>query len=100
MKSIKPIRGYWSHKILPLVYDDSLSYYEILCKVVDKVNELIEALTEGLTNEFVKKILENALLNVVYDEEDECISFTLDVIEADSDNHTFDVESKTMIIGK
>ena len=24
---------YWSHKILPLVYDDSLSYYEVLSKM-------------------------------------------------------------------
>lgn len=28
--------------MLPLVYDDSLSYYEILCKIVDYINELIE----------------------------------------------------------
>lgn len=29
-------------KVLPLVYDDSLSYYEVLCKVQHKLNELIE----------------------------------------------------------
>lgn len=33
---------YWCYKVLPLVYDDSLSYYEVLCKVVDKLNELID----------------------------------------------------------
>ena len=27
---------------MPLVYDDSLSYYEVLCKVVDYINKLIE----------------------------------------------------------
>ena len=32
---------WWAHKILPLVYDDSLSYYEFLCKVMDKLNEII-----------------------------------------------------------
>ncbi len=32
----------WCQKVLPLVYDDSLSYYEILCKVVDYINSLIE----------------------------------------------------------
>ena len=31
------------HKILPLVYDESLSYYEVLCKVAFKLNESIEA---------------------------------------------------------
>ena len=33
---------FWCYKVLPLVYDDSLSYYEILCKVVDYINNLIE----------------------------------------------------------
>lgn len=38
---IKPFR-FWCQKVLPLVYDDSLSYYETLCRVVDKLNEVIE----------------------------------------------------------
>lgn len=33
---------FWCHKILPLVYDDSLSYYEFLCKV----NEVVQGLAE------------------------------------------------------
>lgn len=32
---------FWCYKVIPLVYDDSLSYYELLCKVVDKMNEVI-----------------------------------------------------------
>lgn len=38
---IKPLR-FWCQKVLPLVYDESLSYYELLCKVAEKLNELIE----------------------------------------------------------
>lgn len=38
---------YWCNKILPLVYDDSLSYYEVLCKTSAKLNEVIES-TNGL----------------------------------------------------
>ena len=38
--SVSALR-YWCYKILPLVYDDSLSYYEILCKVTEKLNEVI-----------------------------------------------------------
>lgn len=34
--------NYWCYKVLPLVYDDSLSYYEVLCKVVNYINKLIE----------------------------------------------------------
>ena len=33
---------FWCQKVLPLVYDDSLSYYEILCKIVDYINKLID----------------------------------------------------------
>ena len=33
---------YWTLKVLPLVYDDSLSYMEVQGKVVKKLNELIK----------------------------------------------------------
>lgn len=33
---------FWCQKVLPAVYDDSLSYYELLCKVIAKLNEMIE----------------------------------------------------------
>ena len=40
---IKPLHHFrfWCQKVLPLVYDDSLSYYELLCKVVNYINNLI-----------------------------------------------------------
>lgn len=37
---IQPFR-YHCQKVLPLVYDDSLSYYELLCKVTQRLNEMI-----------------------------------------------------------
>lgn len=40
-KPLQPFR-YWCQKVLPLVYDDSLSYYELLCKVVDYLNKSME----------------------------------------------------------
>lgn len=33
---------FWCQKVLPLVYDDSLSYYEVLCKVVTYINNIID----------------------------------------------------------
>lgn len=33
---------FWCQKVLPLVYDDSLSYYELLCKVVDYLNKTMK----------------------------------------------------------
>lgn len=53
----------WCMKVLPLVYDDSLSYYEVLCKVVKYINDIIDndkVLAEGIEElkaelEIVKK---------------------------------------------
>lgn len=41
---------YWCYKVLPLVYDDSLSYYEVLCKVTEYINALIDENKELATN--------------------------------------------------
>lgn len=41
MDKIRKFR-FWCQKVLPLVYDDSLSYYEVLCKVVDYLNHVIQ----------------------------------------------------------
>lgn len=45
---------FWCFKVLPLVYDDSLSYYEILCKMVTYINNLIE--TDKLQNVEIDKL--------------------------------------------
>lgn len=43
---VRPMR-YWVQEILPLTFDDSLSYMELLNKVVAKLNEVIETVNEG-----------------------------------------------------
>lgn len=50
---------YWCYKVLPLVYDDSLSYYEVVCKVVAKINEIIPVINitdEKITSEVDKQL--------------------------------------------
>lgn len=32
---------FWCQKVLPLVYDESISYYEVLCKMVEYLNTMI-----------------------------------------------------------
>ena len=46
---LTPFR-FWCQKVLPLVYDDSLSYYELLCKVVDYLNKTMEDVSNMLTD--------------------------------------------------
>lgn len=54
-KDLRPFR-FWCQKVLPLVYDDSLSYYEVLCKVVDYLNKTMEDV--GVLHEDVEALHE------------------------------------------
>lgn len=49
---------FWCQKVLPLVYDDSLSYYEVLCKLVTYVN--------GLRDDVIKLGEDVSELNKLY----------------------------------
>lgn len=51
---------FWCQKVLPLVYDDSLSYYEVLCKLVTYVN--------GLRDDVIKLGEDVTALNKLYNE--------------------------------
>lgn len=79
-ETIKTLRFY-CQKVLPLVYDDSLSYYELLCKVCEKLNEVIttqnsipeyiekkikEYIESGDINAIIAQILANYNLNVKF----------------------------------
>ena len=51
-RTLQPFR-YWCQKVLPLLYDDCLSYYELLFNVVDYLNktmEDVETLNGDVTN--------------------------------------------------
>lgn len=48
-QNLQPFR-YWCYKILPLSYDDSLSYYELLSKVVDALNKSMEDTENVITD--------------------------------------------------
>lgn len=36
-----PTFRFWCQHVIPLVYDDSLSYYEVLCKAISYINNII-----------------------------------------------------------
>ena len=54
-KQIEIFRFY-CQKVLPAVFDDSLSYYEAVCKMVEKLNEIIK--TANLSSESIKLLFE------------------------------------------
>lgn len=66
---------FWCQKVLPLVYDDSLSYYEVLCKVTRKLNEIVtfvneipeyidSEIAERLSDEHIEEILRQYVLGI------------------------------------
>lgn len=67
---VKSFRA-WCQKVLPSVYDDSLSYYELLCKVLKVIEEIIKDLDTlevndtGLREAYTK--LENYVNNYFAD---------------------------------
>lgn len=62
--------------ILPLVFDDSLSYYEVISKIMYTVNQLIEAST-GDINAAIEKYIDehfnDLMIMAIYDEKTETI---------------------------
>lgn len=57
LKKLKHIGGLVNN-ILPLVYDESLSYYEVTCKILELINEAnIEGMKEDI--DYIKNLLED-----------------------------------------
>ena len=75
-----PAQNKWgwnkTQSILPLVFDDSISYYEAVSRLVFTVNQLI-ALINGSVDENLKDYIDsrfdNLMINVIYDEKTETI---------------------------
>lgn len=68
---------FWCQKVLPLVYDNSLSYYEVLCKVGHKLNEVIDFLNNYLLEE-IHNLIAQYFVDISYDEATETIILKLE----------------------
>lgn len=55
---IPPLR-FFTQRVLPAVYTDELSYYEVLAKVVDKLNELIDVVGDTATIEQIRQVIKD-----------------------------------------
>lgn len=79
-QNVRPLR-YWIQMVLPLVYDDSLSYMELLGKVIETLNQLVENnnklpdyimnlikeyINSGEIKEVLQEVLSNFILNVKF----------------------------------
>ena len=78
---------FWCQKVLPLVYDDSLSYYELLNKVVLYLNNAIQDVANAETN--IDSLFES------YQELQDYVNSFGDEISAINDNVAAALQAKT-----
>ena len=90
------------NKILPATYDDSLSYYEMNCKLIDKLNELISAYNDNFSDMVKDEIINNlnkVMLELMYDEDAERITFFSDLVRlSGGTTHEYSYNDRTMTI--
>lgn len=64
------------HSILPLVFDDSISYYEFIAKLTYTVNQLISLINtdidENIKN-YINETFDKIMMSAIYDESTETI---------------------------
>lgn len=71
------------NKVIPLVYDDSLSYYELYCKMVNSYNELVDEVNELV--EYINNVYDSITLNASYDETNETVILNIEKEELESE---------------
>lgn len=67
-----------TQSILPLVFDDSMSYYEAVSRLVSTVNQLITLINGGVDEnlkEYIDERFDNLMINAIYDAKTETIIF-------------------------
>ena len=80
---IKP-EFYYMQKVLPLVYDESLSYYEAVQKLVYKINEIGTCTNKLIQHDvgfFIRKQLNKIFNESFYVEENESLVLVLSPAE-------------------
>lgn len=101
METIEQFR-FWCQKILPIVYDDSLSYYETLCKLVAKMNEIINAINhndwEKIVIEEINKYFNSIMIDAMYDKPSRTITFARKEIVVKDGLHIYTADNSTMDI--
>lgn len=76
MKKINYVPNYHCQKILPLVYDDELSYYEYLCKLTDTTNKIIDNINDEfktLVSQKIDEFFNDMMVDAIYKEDEETI---------------------------
>ena len=83
--------------VLPTAYGDALSYYEEICKLAEKTNEIIKDINDNLST-YIDTYFNGIMINAVYDEENETIILSKELVTT-SDRHVYNASENTLIVG-
>lgn len=81
--NLRPL-SFKAQKVLPLVFDDSLSYYEQLSKLTHTMNLMIDVLNNTIDDtikDFIDARFNDIMLEAVYDEKTETLTLSLNIGE-------------------
>lgn len=74
--NLKDAPRWFCQKVLPLSYDDSLSYYEVLCKLTGKMNEIITVMNDSFET-MVREQINKYFVASVYESSTETLVLSL-----------------------
>lgn len=86
-------------RVIPTIYDDSLSYYEALCKMGGAIEEMQNILDGGIVD-YIKENLGELIYQATYNKDRECIIFGFETIQTGEDVHYYRANDKTLYITK
>lgn len=69
---IKPIKGGCYCPTLPSVYSEELTNMEMMAKLTQKINEIVEEVNNNLQS-YLEQEFDNIMINAIYDPETETI---------------------------
>ena len=78
---LKPVKRCYSQKVIPLAFDESMSYLEDICHLKYKVNEIIEFIDDVLEqkiSEYINIKFNDIMINSMYEASTETLILYLD----------------------
>lgn len=81
MADLKKAKNYYSYKVIPLAFDESMSYIEDIASLRHKLNEVItfvnDVIEEKITD-YIDERFNDIMLNSMYDAETETLILYVD----------------------
>lgn len=81
MADLKKAKNYYSYKVIPLAFDESLSYLEDIASLRHKLNEVIEFVNDVIEDkitDYIDERFNDLMLNAMYDAQTETLVLYLD----------------------